>query len=392
MMIRQIAAAERVDTMFPLQAYAFEPTADPDAMRADYLGRVRYYESCTNLIAEEDGEARACAVAFPMRQNVRGKLLDMAGIASVASHPGYRRRGYVRALLTRLLTQHRDAGAAVSVLWPFRPSFYARFGYVGLPQHRRVVFDPAGIATAVLDDHGTVERLPMRAAFDEYDAFVRRVHGTRHGFAVFDAVRTAEFGKSDQWVALARDHERQVIGAVAYRISGFGGELQAHHLLAAEPLGRALLLQFLGRHADQVRTVGVTVGTDDVPELWGVDLAVTTTARVALPDNAAPMARILDVGGLQGMRVGDGGVTVDVVDDELIEGTYRLESDAGRLRTDRGGRAEARLTAAGLAGLVYGVLDPIDVVTRGLGVIDAPAVEPLRALFPRTLPYVFASF
>jgi hypothetical protein len=47
---------------------------------------------------------------------------------------------------------------------------------------------------------------------------------------------------------------------------------------------------------------------------------------------------------------------------------------------------------AGLSGLVYGVLDPIDVVTRGFGTIDAAAVAALRALFPRELPYLFADF
>jgi hypothetical protein len=45
-----------------------------------------------------------------------------------------------------------------------------------------------------------------------------------------------------------------------------------------------------------------------------------------------------------------------------------------------------------LSGLVYGVLDPIDVGTRGLGTVDAAAVTPLRTLFPRALPYLMADF
>jgi hypothetical protein len=42
--------------------------------------------------------------------------------------------------------------------------------------------------------------------------------------------------------------------------------------------------------------------------------------------------------------------------------------------------------------LVYGVLDPIDVVTRGLGTVETDAIDPLRTLFPRATPYLFADF
>ncbi|MEV6494626.1 GNAT family N-acetyltransferase, partial [Actinoplanes sp. NPDC051633] len=385
MKIRQVSAAERVDTMFALQAYAFEPTGDPAAMREHYLTRVPFFETCLNLIAEEDGAARACAAAWPMRQNVRGKLLDMSGVASVASDPAYRRRGFVRELMTELLRKGREAGQATSVLWPFRPSFYARFGFVGLPQARRVELDPAGLPGGDLP--GEVRFVRMPEAFDEYDAFLRRVHAERHGFAVFDAVRSAEWREQNSWVALATDERQETVGALAYEINGgFGGELRGQHLLTTGPLGRALLLRFLARHVDQVRTVSLTVGPDEVPELWGTDLQVTTTARVEQPDRCAPMARVLDVGGLDGLHVGTGAATVEVVGDTLINGAYGLVSDDGVLRVEKGTDPGARLTAAGFSGLVYGVLDPVDVITRGLGEIDAAAVAPLRSLFPPAMP------
>jgi hypothetical protein len=106
------------------------------------------------------------------------------------------------------------------------------------------------------------------------------------------------------------------------------------------------------------------------------------------------MARILDMTALTGVRAGGGGVTVEVVDDDLIAGTYRLAGVDGALTVERdeGGTPGARLSVAGISGLVYGVLDPIDVITRGFGEVDGPAVEPLRALFPREMPYVFADF
>jgi predicted acetyltransferase len=392
MQIRQITADERTDLMWPLQVYAFEPTPAPDEARERYRRRMAFYGTATSLVAEEDGQALACVGALPMQQNVRGRVLDMAGVASVASHPAARRQGFVRQLLDRLLRQMRDQGCAVSVLYPFRPSFYARFGYVGLPRVRHASFAPEGLSHLVRAElPGSVERRPMAAAFDEYDAFTRRLMTRRHGFAVFDETRSGEFRDDRYWVATARV-DGEVAGVARYRIEEFGGDLVAQHFLPAGPLGRALLLQFLARHVDQVGRVVLPVDTAEVPELWGTDFAVTTEGRVAGPSRSGPMARILDLPALAGIGAGAGDVTVEVVDDELIGGTWRLAGDGGRLRVSKGGEPRARLTAAGLSGLVYGVLDPIDVITRGLGTVEGAAVEPLRTLFPREMPFIFADF
>lgn len=392
MEIRQVSADERTDTMFPLQAYAFfaSPWAEED--RETYRRRMVYYRSALSLVAQEDGRSLACVGAFPMRQNVRGAVLDMAGVASVAAHPEARRRGFVRALLERLLREMRERGCVVSSLYPFRPSFYGRLGYVGLPRRRTADMEAAGLGHLLrVDLPGTVHQLPMREAFETYDGLVVRMLEERHGWAVFDDVRKAEFREDKTWVAVART-AGQTVGAVSYRIDAYGGRLVASDLLTTGALGRALLLQFLARHVDQVERIVVTVGPDDVPELWGTDLAVTTESTVSFPRAPAPMARVLDVPGLTGMPVGEGDLTVEVVDDDLIAGLYRLTGDDGRLSVSAGGPPGAVLTAAGLSGLVYGVLDPVDVVARGLGQITGAAMGPLRGLFPRAMPYLFANF
>nr|BFE68944.1 hypothetical protein GCM10020092_022450 [Actinoplanes digitatis] len=53
---------------------------------------------------------------------------------------------------------------------------------------------------------------------------------------------------------------------------------------------------------------------------------------------------------------------------------------------------EATLTCSGISALAYGVLDPIEVTTRGFGQVDAAAIDPLTALFPKQMPYMFADF
>jgi predicted acetyltransferase len=325
---------------------------------------------------------------FRMRQNVRGLVHDMAGVASVASHPSARRRGLVRELLNRLLRQMRDEGCAVSALYPFRPSFYARFGYVGIPRHRTATFAPEGLAHLTRADlPGEVERLSNQSGFAAYDDLTRRLLGERHGFAIFDEVRTAGFREDKVWIAVARAGG-EVVGAVRYRIDGWGGDLVASDLLTTGPLGRALLLQFFARHADQVARIVLTVGAEEVPELWGTDFPVVTDGIIAFPRKPGPMVRVLDMAKLDGTPAGNGDVTIEIVDDEWVGGTWRLTAENGKLSVTKGTDPAGILTAAGFSALLYGVLDPMEVFTRGLGEFT-PA---LAQMFPRHMPYIFADF
>ncbi|GIM72717.1 GNAT family N-acetyltransferase [Winogradskya consettensis] len=395
MQIRQIPAEERPGAMFDLAAYAFESSPWPEADKETYARRMPFYVTATGLVAEEDGQVLAAVTALAMRQNVRGVVHDMAGVASVVSHPSARRRGFVRQLLTRLLEQTREQGCVVSALYPFRPSFYGHFGYVGMPRVRTATFAPEGLAHLVRAElPGEVERLPFAAAFDEFDALTLRLLEERHGFAVFDETRTAEFReRTKRWVAIARSGG-EVVGAVIYRIDEYGGDLIAEDLLTTGPLGRALLLQYFARHVDQVARVTMKIGADEVPDLWGTDFAVVTEGRTDYPKHGGPMVRLLSMTALNGLHTrADLGVTVEVIDDDLLGGRYRITGEAGTLTVEETkDEPQATLTCAGISALAYGVLDPVEVVLRGFGQVDAGAVETLGALFPKQMPYLFADF
>jgi hypothetical protein len=106
------------------------------------------------------------------------------------------------------------------------------------------------------------------------------------------------------------------------------------------------------------------------------------------------MARVLSVPGLAGIDVGPGVATVEVVDDPLLEGSHLLDGTTGKLEVaaPSGAAPAARLTAAGLSALVYGVLDPTELVVRGLGEVPPDAAAQLAALFDRRVPFVLTNF
>ena len=113
----------------PVQAYGFQPSPAPAGTLDRLKDNQRYYEEHLTLVAEVAGVDVADASAVPMQQNVRGGVYRMAGVAGVATLPQARRRGYASALVTEILGLMRDQGHVVSALYPFRPSFYERFGF-----------------------------------------------------------------------------------------------------------------------------------------------------------------------------------------------------------------------------------------------------------------------
>jgi predicted acetyltransferase len=395
MEIRELGAAERASVSLPMQEYAFQATpANADLAQA-LERRQRFYEGNLTLVAEEDGDAVAQADGLPMRQNVRGAVYPMAGVAGVATLPRARRRGYARALVNELLDRMRDTGHAVSTLYPFRASFYQRFGYVGLPTTRTVTFPPAALAELLRADlPGEVTLAPAAEGYDAYRALTERVLARRHGFSVLPDYRARELRENgNRWIATAWAGGAPV-AATTYRITGYGGVMVADDLLAVSPLGRALLLRFLAAHTDQVSQVEVRVGADELPELWATDLTARATAEVSFPAAGAPMARVLDLPSLAGLPVGQERVAVEVAGDRFIAGGYVLDGRSGTLEVTRagGGAGGPTLTAAGLSALVYGVLDPEEIVLRGLGDIPAEPAARLRTLFPRQVPYLYARF
>ena len=390
--IRKVSGDERLRTAFTLYPYAFDETPSATAIE-DLPAILPFHEGNHTLVVEEDGRTLATAAAFPAHQNLRGIVLRMAGVAWVATDPIARRQGHSRRLMHQLHRDLLDQGHRLATLYPFHPSFYEKFGYVGLPLNRTATFRPEGLAP-LLDVAlpGEVSWQGIREGFEVYRAFQRRLLTQRHGSMLTPDYRANRVLESaDRWIAIATAGA-EVVGVLTYRIDGYGGCLHADELLYSAPLGRALLLQFLARHTYQVARIVITVAPDESPDTWATGLVVRTESETDFPTSPPLMARLLSIEALRGVHCGTGRVRVDIVDDELLSGHFLLDGTGGTIQvgTATGDSGEkATLTAAGLAALAYGVLDPVDVVARGLGELTEGAAAQLGALLPRCTPYAF---
>ncbi|MHA2397450.1 MAG: GNAT family N-acetyltransferase [Promethearchaeota archaeon] len=77
-----------------------------------------------------DGETLvAGAGGYPFQIRMRSQEFKMSGIGGVATKPEYRNRGLVRDIMIRMFQDMYENDISVSVLYPFKHSFYEMLGY-----------------------------------------------------------------------------------------------------------------------------------------------------------------------------------------------------------------------------------------------------------------------
>ena len=117
------ATADEMEALMKVPSYAFANNEPPDPERPEPI-RPEW-----TLCAFDGAKPVATSgqIPFKMRFNGNGVLAD--GVTLVSTDPGYRRRGIVRELISRLLHQSKDNGVPISILWASMGAIYQRFGY-----------------------------------------------------------------------------------------------------------------------------------------------------------------------------------------------------------------------------------------------------------------------
>jgi predicted N-acetyltransferase YhbS len=80
-------------------------------------------------VALWEGRPVGVAVALRLTLALAGRDVPLRGVAGVGVHPAYRQRGVGDALMRSCLDALRAQGTALSMLYPFKLSFYRRYGY-----------------------------------------------------------------------------------------------------------------------------------------------------------------------------------------------------------------------------------------------------------------------
>ncbi|MEJ2208079.1 MAG: GNAT family N-acetyltransferase [Anaerolineae bacterium] len=390
--IRRMSTEEMLDVLFPLAQYAFH-ASPPFGDQEEWNEVIRQRLGVTYFALFEAGTPVATVAGSDMTQQVRGRLYDASGVWGVTTHPAARRRGYCRRLMAALLAANREAGRPLSCLYPFRESFYTRLGYVTFPLPRTARLDPVALAPLLEQDlGGTVERMLIGDGYDVYRHYVERLQARVHGLSLFVHGEKARAQKQNRsWLALARAGG-QVVGLLLYQLRGEEVTqltLRALRFYYDTSQARYLLLQWIARHVDQAAEAEIWLAPYEQPETWLAGIGVRTESQVR-----APMARVVDVAGLGGMRTGPGHFSARIHDPlcPWNESAWSFETAGGVRQVTPAAEASCDLSIQGLTALVYGTHDPGDFRFLGWGDPPPEVQAAMRAVFPPQVPYLHEYF
>ena len=327
--------------------------------------------------------------AFSLRMTVPGAALPVAGVTAVSVLPSHRRRGVLRSLMRRQLTDLAARGEEpVAVLWASETPIYARYGYGRASTNAYFRFergDGAMAATAPADPALTLRLAEPQAATAELAKVYDTVLATQPGF----------FARTEDWWARVLQDDpderhgfsplRCLLAADGSGVRGYAlyatvprwdeatglpdGSLTVREVMAADPAAGAALWHSLLTW-DLVTSVTADLRSADDPLLY--QLLDQRRARVRVSDGV--WVRIVDLPGALTRRAYSGPVDVVLeVTDELLAGNagrWRLRAegaDVSCARTDRPADLALdvrELGAAYLGGTRLGTLAAAGLVTE----------------------------
>ena len=340
-----------------------------------------------------DGRLVSSTRVYAFQQAVRGVVKDCGGVAGVATYPEARLKGYARQLMQAAFQQMHTRGQVVSMLDPFKASYYAKFGYVSAVAPYLV----EGPLKELLHSRGgvagkgwTVERLRAVDAKDEFLAFLRDVGlAQHHGYLVFKEI-TDELWKirvRDSLVVLVK-RKGKIQAASRYRIKGervkgrWQATLTAFDVLWRTREARERLFSFFSKHQDQIHHIIIHAPFDTQVEHWFGD------TRLKIERKTPWMVRIIDtIKAVENLPAqGADTIILELTDDDCPwnNGVFSLQSKGDRLRLAKSSeQPTVKASIQAFSALVYGTQPVEELVFQGTLTISEDHVRKiLQRWFP----------
>lgn len=360
----------------------------------------------SSWLLEERGALAGAFKAYGMTQYLCGTAVQMLGLAAVATAPTARRRGVGRALCRAALRLGRERGDLVSVLYPFRPSFYRALGWGVAGELRSFRFRPR--ALPAYSEAGGV-RGAGQADLPEIAACYARGAAGSNGLIERDSGVWAYHFQREGVYPFVYDGNG-ISGYLLARFSAGGapeaGILSVLELVAEDDDAYRGLLGWLALQGDQFREIRYDARVDEHFERRLSDPrppGFRPARNLWYPTSKlvrGPMLRIIDLPGLVRARKewGDGGGVaftcyLEVDDPELPEnrGPWTLTLEEGGAMLRPGGdpqAADAALStdAATFAEIFTGTVAPSVAAALGEARIEG-AAGALDRIFAPARPF-----
>ncbi|MFX1319081.1 MAG: enhanced intracellular survival protein Eis [Promethearchaeota archaeon] len=359
MEIRKLTKEDMINVI-KLHQYSYGFWTDQDVRDEDHNFMIP--ENSIGLF--ENDTLVSVATIMRTQQSIRGILKGMGGLSMICTNPENRMKGYVRSIMQSAFLEMKETELSVSMLEPFRESFYTHLGYAPACDKFRLKAPMSGLrvpSDSMIGDEWTVERLPGHEAKELYMTFIKAFALTKfHGYAYNPSIR------DEEWRRRNKDHHYvfikkagKVEALARYTLKGYmhfeQGELTIREMYWRSLQAQAVLFNFLGKHRDQIQTIHMILpyGTDF--QHWFEHLQDWIEIKVWHPW----MVRVIDAKeALKGLPVStDGELILTLTDSQCgwNNGTYLLKSTNDQLDVSMTKRsAQLETSIQGLSALVYG--------------------------------------
>jgi predicted acetyltransferase len=117
---------DELDEMLELMCRAFDIDVD---LARDIFYSDPFFDLLERRVVVEQGMLISCLTVVPGVMALGEARISVAGIAGVATHEQFRRRGYAGALLRDTIRLLYDKRVPLSMLYPFSARYYRKFGW-----------------------------------------------------------------------------------------------------------------------------------------------------------------------------------------------------------------------------------------------------------------------
>jgi len=357
-------------------------------------------------VVELEGQTVASLVLYPLQAYVRGQRIPVTGVGSVAVSPEHRRRGVGEAAMRAALRELRQRGSHLSLLYPFRNSYYRKLGYGTIELVHLLAVAAANLPLSdearrvrrlLLPDRLAVETLYERVAAQGHFAVMRAPEWWAHRLWTYPG----------DWVVYEGRRRGQIEGYLYYEVEHSRGPFRLavtlNEFVAATPEAHQGLVGHLATLRDQVEEIHYAAPADNT---WVTLLRSAQNLRPGAEIGAyndtggiatGAMMRIVDVKGaleLLPLAAHARGELILEVEDPVLPLNSRawvVTAREGRLRVSpESARRLPRLATPidVLAQIVAGTLSPARAVEAGLARSTHGAADVMNGWFSARPAYL----
>ncbi len=303
---------------------------------------------------------------YNLKQCIRGVIKDMCGVASIGTYPDCRNKGYVRSLMNASFEYMREKKHSVSMLMPFKDSFYANYGYVNANDKMFVKIPLTSFAHYIEKKSSFQWSYGMIKATEgknTYISFAKEMIQSIHGFTLFEDICDEEWNRASKDEIIVLVKKQGIPEAIArYKKKGFieTGEIFVSEMLWKNLDARDKLFEFFARHIDQIVNIMLPIPRGTNVYQWTMN---AMKSFEAIMYHNTWMVRVIDIEkAISDLSAGDnyGEFIIEITDSqcEWNNGIFKVwSSDSRKLKIERvQDNPTVKADIKGITALIYGSL------------------------------------